>query len=214
MSHKYGLQSFERQGLDALVDHYSAHPDSDAWNTSGPFKQCPTAAESIGTIILARLTNRPMLLPMAMYSCCSAEGAAFIDGWKRGDGSVERLSDVDMKHIVTGRDALRVRDMQDRLKLFGQVPVSACPYKTRCTSAILSNYSRLAANPGCLRGWPLHQDDKTRISVVPSDLCEACKSHAATYAAEQRRQLWKDLPNIFGLATNGWGGSSLPSPSG
>ena len=214
MSHKYGFESFESQGLDALVDYYSAHPDSDAWNTLGPFKQRPTAAESIGVIILARLTNRAVLLPMAMYSCSSAKGARFMDGWKRGDGSVEWLSDADIKHIVAGRDALRVRDTQDMLKLFGEVPVSSCSHKTRCNSAIISNYKSLAAKPGCLRGWPLTQDDKTHRSMVSSDLCGACKSHAATYAAEQRSQLLKDLPNIFGLAINGWGGSSPPSPFG
>ncbi|KAI1795330.1 hypothetical protein LXA43DRAFT_1090978 [Ganoderma leucocontextum] len=75
LAHKYNVPQVQDQALP----HIALKP-----------------AHSIGVINLACLTDMPSLLSVAFYDCAH-RGSALLDGWTHEDGTVEHLSDADLR---------------------------------------------------------------------------------------------------------------------
>ncbi|PIL28387.1 hypothetical protein GSI_09538 [Ganoderma sinense ZZ0214-1] len=119
VAHKYQAQEVLAAASDRLESFLIPGPghwiDSpalsweDRW-TLGQ-RQCGIAFEAqdaIEAVNLARLVDRPRMLPVALYLCCFVDPVRLRDGVARADGVVEKLSDEDFARCMRALPALAV----------------------------------------------------------------------------------------------------------
>ena len=192
LAHKYGIESVEREGLETLQAQYKSRLNS--WIYGSPFDHFPHV-HAIGAINLARLTNTPSILAVAMLRCVQL-GDSITEGWKREDGSVEHLSAEDHKRVVDGRDALFRRGSE---AIHGLSYCVADCHRESCkesrSGAEQSFY--LKSVDGSLNIFKSHQDVVCHFLSEP--WCRNCQKSIERYSNEEQRSMWDDLPEMFDL---------------
>ncbi|KAL1938106.1 hypothetical protein VTO73DRAFT_11935 [Trametes versicolor] len=104
IAHKYEISDVQRQALDVLKIWFPSDFDAfDAWRTSPPEGLKKTHA--IAAVNIARLTNTPDILPLALYMCVTLRGY-ILNGWRRQDGTIEHLDSEDLRRCLNARDSL------------------------------------------------------------------------------------------------------------
>ncbi|KAI0720773.1 hypothetical protein C8T65DRAFT_632773 [Cerioporus squamosus] len=198
LSHKYQVEDLLGQALSALRVYFT---DSFAeWDTATdyPFDP-PVPAAGIEVIHLAKLTETPSMLPIAMYTC-AAGGSAILDGWRREDGTVVHPSREDLGRIIDGYGDLQRRALALNQTILDPFTPSTCQFPTSCRSNMQMMWERLTEE-AFLDSRVLHH---LRDIMAEYDLCAACLQMLETRDRTERRKLWKSLPAIFGLAIEGW----------
>ena len=191
------------QGLGLLQNHYSSHID--AWNQETPFADV-TLTHAIGALALAYITDTPWLLPMALYTCYEL-GEAVWEGWTRpGQTTVLLLNDGEMERLRRGTATLDQRGVAEQLKFFSYAGSNPdCSSQGRCKEMVFLSMDNFANEEAHINWRPLSTDFEQIISRATEALCESCRRRAQKFALEQRRTLWKDLPEIFDVIVRGWG---------
>ncbi|KAF8216780.1 hypothetical protein K438DRAFT_403438 [Mycena galopus ATCC 62051] len=146
-------------------------------------------------ISLATENNILFLLPAAYY--CLLEDFSLIelfDGMSRADGTVARLSDLDLRRCVIARERLLVKQCQpDYTFGWARREFGGCTKPTQCRTlrdGVLSEYSEQA---------------EIEALALPSDIldgfkfCAACTRHAYECIIAGRKKIWDELPDIFDL---------------
>ena len=160
---------------------------------------------AIGAINLARLTGTTSILPCAFYHCCTL-GGAVVDGWKREDGSVERLSDEDLKRCINGRDGLSRLIADEVAELLGDSPNDDCPVLSDCRRALsFSTYDICQIQDlGGARIFSTH-DEVYRVMIGTGEWCDDCQDVIKDLVERQRDKMWNALPGLFDVKVDGWG---------
>ncbi|TFK78482.1 hypothetical protein K466DRAFT_451687, partial [Polyporus arcularius HHB13444] len=103
LSHKYHIEQLQKQALAALKEHYC--------NTLGAYdarvpiydqNDLRSGESTVEIIELARLTDTPSLLPVALYECFIK--GQLHRGWRREDGTLIRLSIAHQQRCKHARD--------------------------------------------------------------------------------------------------------------
>ncbi|RPD55970.1 hypothetical protein L227DRAFT_579187 [Lentinus tigrinus ALCF2SS1-6] len=202
LSHKYGIESVERQAIACLKTYYA--DTFEAWEGAKGFRAMPEAGQGIGAIRLARLTNNPAMLPVAFYECAIL-GGKIVQGWTREDGTVERLGWEDLERCIDGYGAL-CRMIDYRIEcLFKVEPCAACTSRIRCKTGMRDLYADQIEfkwkTPRLLHSVA----DEIEEWARDYSLCEHCAELIKEHDRSERRDLWARLPSIFGLSIEGWG---------
>ncbi|KAI0742396.1 hypothetical protein C8Q80DRAFT_1328262 [Daedaleopsis nitida] len=196
LAHKYHIEDVERQALELIKD-----------GLSFKFRQRTLVRyqpqQAIGAVNLARLTNTPSILPTALYECCGLRGA-ILDGWKREDGSVEFLSQGDLRRCINGRDSLSCINFQLIHEVFHPMPSEDCTSHRVCEVG-LGLVLRDATTAGgsddysVLSTW----EEVIRDSVRKHDVCAECLSRLLERDISERRFRWMRLPVMFNVQITG-----------
>ena len=196
LAHKYGIESVERQGLETVQEQYSL--DLTTWLKMSGFGFLSPRVHAIGAINLARLTDTPSILPVAMLRCAHL-GGSVTEGWEREDGSVEHLSAEDLQRVIDGRDALARHGTHELLQLLAVIPHSDCRQRDSCRESFCYALETLnvASVLGSANIFSTYQD--VVDGLLTEDYCETCAQSIERHGREQQRRMWDALPKMFRL---------------
>ena len=215
LAHKCNIQDVQAQAIAALQDSGFS---SDFERSTG---QCQdkrprvTAINAIGVVILARLTDTPSMLPVALYQCASMGGAC-VRGWKREDGSVEHLSSEDVARCFDGRNTLVSHEILLPSRFFRDEPSGERCGRGQCREAFRSvlvhiNSTDSLSKRRVLDDWTafIQRLANQGIPVVPGvstnvRICASCEKEVLVRHQRERMRMWKLLPEIFGVLVDGW----------
>ncbi|PIL26489.1 hypothetical protein GSI_12247 [Ganoderma sinense ZZ0214-1] len=102
LADKYHIQSVQDHALRAL-QRYHFTSNFDAFSGPPDLVIAVKPIHAIGAVNLARLTNTPRMLPLALYQCCRLDNEALLAGWTRADGTVEHLTPEDFERCSAAR---------------------------------------------------------------------------------------------------------------
>ena len=162
--------------------------------------------EAIGIVNLARLVDRPLLLPTAFYRCALL-GGDIMDGFRREDKTVERLRRSDVKRCINGRNELAERAISVVSEVFASStsPCEACATRDRCRTALQTTLE-LAVDDDCASDPDVLQSWKGPINrwAANLSLCNLCEEEVIARDLGARKRVWNELPDIFDLTVEGW----------
>lgn len=204
LAHKYNIADLEGQAFSALKAYYT---DSfDEHESAGFHSQVSfDDVHAIGAVNYARLANRLEILPYALYACCGLRGD-IVYGWEREDGTVEHLSPEDLKHCLDGRDALAREAMRLLPKVFVSAASDACEFPLDCCES-LAGFMQEVANGDDAGSYAIFSSREGIIQEATHRyfICALCEKLAIERDREERENVWKRLPQLFGLEIEGWG---------
>ncbi|KAI1795294.1 hypothetical protein LXA43DRAFT_992260 [Ganoderma leucocontextum] len=213
LAHKYNIQDVEAQALNALRDN----------GFSSDFALCSnldrqprvTAINSIGVVILARLTDASTMLPLALFQCTIPGSVDIVRGWKREDGTVEHLSPEDLARCINGRNALVPHEILLPSRFFKNEPSSDCRTGTQCLEVLrnmlvfVSGDEKLSTRRA-LDDWTmvLRQFATLGIPTLQGGryirVCTYCEAELLARHQRERMRMWELLPEVFGVTVDGW----------
>ena len=162
---------------------------------------------AIAVVNLARLTDTPSLLPVALYTCCSL-GGALVDGWKREDGTIEYLSPADLKRCINARNALAKEAFSLVSLIFNPTPGGFCRTPDACRAALHANLATVlaretVADSTVLDAWT----DVINEGALPrkaNGYCASCASELHVRDDRERERVWDRLLEIFDVEVPNW----------
>ena len=213
LAHKYHVEDVERQALSALKAHYTNDFDTyDDRDEDDPdtlpiaFSECEEI-HAIAAIRLAHLTGTPSILPTAFYECC-IQGSKVLDGYIREDGSEEHLEKADLKICMDGREALVREALKLVLRIFDPEGCDSedCSTLAHCPPALLRMMVD-AAHYDCASACDVFTSWEGAIRDLAEKrrLCDSCTRAVVARDVDERRDIWRRLPDILGLVVEGWG---------
>lgn len=186
LAHKYQIDVIERLAIDRLKRVFTN--DFDAWNHPDPLRASYKAYNAVEMLQLARLTNNPSMLPVAFYACIQHVERAIVDGMAREDGTLVFLDGADAKVCIQAIGELCRRS--DRV----------------CQQTFLAPLSDSCMTPAKCRDIrervlekSLWMSDRNPLRPRSFLFCDACRDAVLERHEAARRELWKDLPQIFHL---------------
>lgn len=146
---------------------------------------------AIGAVNIARLTDTPEILPLALYMCYRQRGGV-LDGWRREDGTVEYLDMADLRRCLNACDPLAKEGNDMRITLLnsekclqakcsGAVPPCYDPIRTLFTR---QHFLNVGGPDGVLTGWAPHIRDrfsKSKCGECKVGLLDLEKERTETY---------------------------------
>ncbi|PCH43096.1 hypothetical protein WOLCODRAFT_74112 [Wolfiporia cocos MD-104 SS10] len=152
--------------------------------------------DAITAVNLARLTKEHSMLPTALFICSQLPPDMLVRGVQRPDGSWEQLSPDDLARCIEGRTRLFGR------RLFSSVRIGL-PHligkELRYPSEDFYRHCRDTNMP--LKPDMIPTASRTLSTPTPTWCCERCMWIMRDEEITQRNELWKDLPEIMGLAS-------------
>ncbi|PIL26504.1 hypothetical protein GSI_12262 [Ganoderma sinense ZZ0214-1] len=206
LAHKYNVSQVLEQALSSL--HEFGFATSFA-TYSNPLPGSPLALDpwlNIAVVNLANLTDTPSLLPLALFRCAYLGGELF-DGWTHEDGTVEHLSEADLRRCVDGRTTLTHEYTTFLMALFDPSTGPVCARHATCSA----NLRRMQHNAVCSKELALQHDAlKDWVEVVreienSGKVCRSCAGGMADRAKKGQKKIFERLPEIFGVTVEGWG---------
>ncbi|KAH9916594.1 uncharacterized protein BXZ73DRAFT_81042 [Epithele typhae] len=185
LAHKYDVENALSRALDLLREHFTS--DFDVWEDDERREPLTGVDEdrtcAIGAVNLARLTNTPLILPLALYLCVQL-GGDVLKGWTH-NGTTEHLSQEDLEWCINARA---------RLASENTAGVLAEPVEDRkwtCDALGARDRDRGRAVEDALAPAGRH-------------LCGRCQWKVRTWHEVYRRHVWRSLPEIFEVEVEGW----------
>ena len=210
LAHKYGVQALQDQAIFCLrQSYYTHHADLylEEGHTRGDVDIKPV--HSIGAVNLARLTGTASILPVALYDCCRL-GESLLDGWKRDDGEVEYLSAADVRLCFGARERLAVEGYKRFVRIFDKRS-EKCKTPNDCPARLSGFLCHVARDASPIPLSPLtalanYKDCIPAISKV-RQVCPECDKELKTRNEKERKDMWKKLPEMFGIKLPEWEGA-------
>ena len=131
------------------------------------------------------------LLPWAYYSVVRWSYRDMVTGYKLPNGTVARLSAEDMQLCLLGFETL-MASQHANIKYIFQGPAPNCS-KPSCDTGISEAYTRALDEHGTGLIAPL---GPLRRKIAA---CERCITNIKRLDVEKRREVWAQLPSVFGL---------------
>ena len=208
LAHKYNIEDVEKQALFALRE-YTFNDDFEKWEEDREERIKVEGPCAIGAVNLARLLEQPEMLVIALYKCLGL-GSNMLDGWKRSDGSIEHLSQEDVKRCIAANIRLSRSSAIVAYEIFCAKPSNKCKQKSRCEDSL----RRMLVDFLLIHG---HEISTGSMAISPwtgafegldeLGLCEECWSEMEDREVAGRRGVWSRFPEIFGVKTKSWGSS-------
>ncbi|KAI1795326.1 hypothetical protein LXA43DRAFT_882141 [Ganoderma leucocontextum] len=209
LAHKYHISQVQEQAL-ALLKKYSLNATSiTTYSSPPPHSQLILDPRlNIGVVNLARLTDTPSLLPLALY-CCTYLGGDLFDGWTHEDGTIEHLSEPDIHRCVDARAVLMHEHTLFLSSLFDDTVSADCGRPHHCAP----NLRQAQRNAVCSKELALEMDAlKNWDEVVKllgdggvGRLCRCCIDELLERNEKGRKKIFDKLPEIFVITVEGWG---------
>ncbi|RDX48949.1 hypothetical protein OH76DRAFT_1351594 [Lentinus brumalis] len=207
--HKYQIDHLVHESLRHLRQIYP--DDIDVYLKSGRSAMAKRMSH-IGVVNLARLTGAHDLLPIALMDCCQME-STLVRGYRRRDGTFERLSDGDLQLCFKAKGKLIEARAQLVYQLLSPGPSKDCPFTKckdevdRCRDSLASGVVSGLCTPTPLSSWT------TIIKSKSPDLCMVCRNELIDRSNALRRGVFARLPSIIGVTVDGWGKKKPGAPA-
>ncbi|PIL26521.1 hypothetical protein GSI_12279 [Ganoderma sinense ZZ0214-1] len=208
LAHKYNIEDVQKQALFALRE-YTFNDDFKKWREVRNERIPVDGPCAIGAVNLARLLDIPEMLLIALYKCLSL-CTGILDGWKRSDGSIEYLSQDDVKRCIAATSELSRSSSILAYNIFRPEPCMECKQRSRCEESLrqaLAEFLDLYAGDisdgsGIMVPWEGAFDEFGGCGV-----CEACWEEVKYREVSGREDVWDRFPKIFDVKTERWGSS-------
>ncbi|KAI0706733.1 hypothetical protein C8T65DRAFT_225727 [Cerioporus squamosus] len=197
MGHKYQLEYTVEAALEYLQPYYPSRLTEWEAMRAGPPNF--SALDHIGVVNIARLTDTPDLLPVAFLHCCALDPKVLREGFKREDGTWEKLSPEDLATVLIARAELIKADALDCLYILriGQ----NCEDPDGCSETLMTVLSehigaqewKESFEAGWRQSWKAYLEG---IDMVP---CEGCTDEIEEREQEKVEELWNNWPTIVGV---------------
>ena len=207
LAHKYDIQDVFDQAIAPLEEYFT--DDFSAWECNDKRVVDVAHEHCIGVVNLARLVDKPSLLPTALYQC-SLLGSAVLDGYRRADTSIEHLLPEDLRRCICGRNRI-AREVNAILsEVFVADPCEQCTSPDGCQGALQWMLETAIAckdstSPSVLGSW----EARIKDWGMQYGLCALCEQAALDRDATTRQWLWDELPGIFDVKVDGWPSSGI-----
>lgn len=200
MSTKYDVSRLRKRVIKTLEAHYPQDPLRSPWSPVSLYPSIfPSSVQSalaIAAANSARQAEALTLLPAALFACCSVD-PDFLVGPEHPDVHVG-LSPENLFTVLKGRNDII---LFTRRHIFGfaftprDVPDCRTPSECRRVRAEWAEYTD-KHHPD---GWTNPLSPGTFISTLSRVACMKCTDEAKRSFERGQRELWNDLPRIFGL---------------
>ncbi|KAI0742439.1 hypothetical protein C8Q80DRAFT_1108932, partial [Daedaleopsis nitida] len=211
LGHKYEIDHLLNQALEYLKDIYT--DDFDKWTNIPKAIFNPhavrDATSAISVVNIARLTGCLSILPAALAVCCTLE-ERLVDGFLREDGIRDHLDVADVRHCIRGLREIRIASGSATLGAFFPYPKPG----PNCTDVKECSRSWSATADGLHKQFPwliTIFPFRTTVFAKPSGvhpICSACIEAVEKQIIEERRKVWRRLPELLGMKVLGWGGGN------
>ena len=165
-------------------------------------------ADVIGVVNIARLIGEPPLLPTALIDCTRL-GEAIVHGVTREDGSQEHLTLQDLGICFKAKSDVRKASAAMLLRTLTYAP--KCKDQTSCRRALKKAIVELPDHMDMLIDGDPFQSYVYCLKDHKVPVCAACETALNKSFDEERRLLWKRLPELLGVEVPGW---CEPGPDG
>ncbi|KAM5539618.1 hypothetical protein V8D89_006727 [Ganoderma adspersum] len=189
LAHKYNIPQVQEEALTSLPS----------------MSQIPLMpAHYIGVVNLARLTDTPTLLPLALYNCAYLDSSV-LDGWTREDGTVEHLSCADARRCIDARIVLTDERTLSLSRLFDATPSRECVSRIACIAELHRVPDIVLRSELTRRVRPLYDWTDTITRLGGGFPCGPCREELLERNERERKRVFDSLPEIFGITVEGWG---------
>ncbi|KAI1795341.1 hypothetical protein LXA43DRAFT_882228 [Ganoderma leucocontextum] len=207
LAHKYNIEDVQRQALSSLRE-YTFNDNFAVWRDARDEPIPVDDACAIGAVNLARLLDVPEMLPIALYKCLGL-GTCLFDGWRRRDGSIEYLSQDDIKRCFAASDELSAAHVSLVTNIYYPVPSDGCKDASLCESYLQQILlATLKYNPvEVADGSDVMASSQHLITLEAGDygLCAACEQELKDRDVRGREKIWNRFPQIFDIVAKDWG---------
>ncbi|RPD58554.1 hypothetical protein L226DRAFT_489919 [Lentinus tigrinus ALCF2SS1-7] len=201
LGHKYQMSQLVDSSIDYLRKYYPS--DFDAWNELGRSRHPPNfrRADAIGVVNLARLIGCMDLLLPALLVCCTSR----IDVFGGAPGAKdEQLAPDDIRLCYHARTKLSSAAVTALLRICHPIVADTCTRGPSCHIALVGllceqhNHIDGVCSSYSLSSFaPLYKDFRAK-------LCRSCYAMLEKRDMLERREVWKKLPELLGVAVEGW----------
>ena len=221
LSHKYQLYQLFNAVIYRFEDIFPTRLDD--WDRRGAVDGDDpnrlSSAEAIEAVNLFRLIDKPNMIPAALYRCAQLEPRSILCGEMRADGVTrELLSPSDMELCMEVKEELLKATASLLTRLH-----EAC--EARIVHPTHAPSSACCASPGlCVRDLRIVmrrclEDMRAGLSADPLDmrymgevvsaqrdggLCHVYGNVLEVAYAEERREIWRRLPELTGVDVAYW----------
>ncbi|KAI1795343.1 hypothetical protein LXA43DRAFT_992370 [Ganoderma leucocontextum] len=203
LAHKYHIEDVRRQALCSLRE-YTFNDNFAVWK--GVRKEIISVDDAcaIGAFNLARLLDVPEMLPIALYKCLSL-GPSLLDGWTRGDGSVEYLSQDDIKRCFAASNELAADCVTLTYSVYHPHASSGCNHASHCKATLRQMLADIMQHaPGAVS----HASEvmtPCMFNFGDYDLCAPCEQALMERDVSGRDMIWNGFPHLFHIVAKDWG---------
>ncbi|KAI0739205.1 hypothetical protein C8Q80DRAFT_1357930 [Daedaleopsis nitida] len=205
LGHKFQIVSLLEQSTEFLMKTYG--DKFDRWHENrqpGPPKWQDEYA--IGVVNIARLIGCPFILPGALALCCTLRPKQLLHGFKREDGSEEKLDESDLLRCLNGRSELiNEGAFTTVLAISSFRHPACCRHSKECRKQLrllLFAEKEYMSIPSSSYPFKISAEDL----MSWQDLCEYCMNALSEKIAEQKVATWRRLPTTLDIeGVDGWG---------
>ena len=155
--------------------------------------------DAIVAVGLARLTNTPSILPIALYLCCQLEGAYLLGGRQRVDGKIDLLSSEDFVRCFDAKAKLCSRAFQLMPLVFGPLSNTKCMAPTNDCEIRLESLLRGAIEAAALDDADILSTRCRHYKASDKPLCNSCTAIFVQREKDIRKMVWAELPSMLRL---------------
>ncbi|KAH9834005.1 uncharacterized protein C8Q71DRAFT_838244 [Rhodofomes roseus] len=205
LSHKYQIQYVHEDYLSRMKSCFCT--DADQWNEAyikyGSSSMAYVNTDAIQAVNIARLTDTVSILPSALLVCCHLDANELLNGSRRLDDNLERLSKQDIASCINARQEILYHAIKASMEFLltpGIPHPEECETQDRCRDCI----ERLRAIflEMHTAGGLLSTAFLTRTALIRGNrLCGNCRDALCKDEAEvqPQRHLWAELPGLLGI---------------
>ncbi|KAH9829562.1 uncharacterized protein C8Q71DRAFT_727995 [Rhodofomes roseus] len=206
LAHKYGMKQLLEDSLKGLEYYFPSTLAS--WDRRN---KLAIDTQAIVGVNVARLTNTLSLLPAALYLCCQLTAEELIEGHPHSDNTEDTLSPEDLRLCLNKRAELCTLFMTSTLRdTFSPIGEDGeCSTNSRCNNSIHSILSAHVTLTCSGYSNALYSSFKSlrnyfyKATPKPAyPLCSSCIKILVEREGNRRKQIWAELPKLFGLETD------------
>lgn len=166
-------------------------------------------ADALEATHVARLVDKPRMLPLALYLCLLSDVMALRNGVPREDGTPERLSDEDFIRCVTARSVLARECHAVVARAMGGAPSASCCTRRHCRETLVemlvahSRDGALCKLEDLFIRMDLRTPPPAAFTAYAPGLCSACRDGVLSRSETECRAILKRLPKYFTLDVTG-----------
>lgn len=151
------------------------------------------------------MTDTPSLLPTALMGCCMLGATDLIEGFKREDGTPEKLSPEDIGRCFLGRANLIQANTLATVTLFTQTLSDGCTRRV-CAPVFLKLIDELRNNEQvvCVLEWFKYWSDYIDGRDDDRRICAPCYKMLQEREKVVHRDIWRRLPELMSVTVDGW----------
>ncbi len=214
LGHKYQIEHLFNQAVEFLKKRFTGDLTGWSWkvNIGGYVPPNFKPMHAIGVVNIARLAGCPIMLPIALVVCCSLKPKRLLRGFKRADGSYERLDHEDLLRCLTATPVLMQKTTSAVLRAFAAFENKRCTTAARCQKGLqtllhgsLATDGALIANPHPFHSWVFYAKDH----IENGSICMHCLTAVRNHLRFEQEAIWKELPDVFHIDVEHWAEPSL-----